>query len=101
MSIWYVNDEKAWTHERSELTVNHSGTHGHPPTAMVSVAVIDKLRTSVISIGYRTISTERGAGAACKGLCAKGDDTCQSQQVSPLRSWLISVRATARSDAYG
>ena len=72
-------------------------------TAMVSIAVIDRLRTSVISIGYRPILTERCAGAACKGLCAKGDDVRQShsQQVSPLRSWLISVRATARSDACG
>ena len=40
------------------------------PTAMVSVAVIDKLRTSVILIGYRPISTERGANTACKSLCA-------------------------------
>ena len=71
------------------------------PTAMVSVAVIDRLRTSVMSIGYRPILTERCAGAACKGLCAKGDHARQSQQVSPLRSWLIFVRATARSDACG
>ena len=70
-------------------------------TAMVSIAVIDRLRTSVMSIGYRPILTERCAGAACKGLCAKGDHARQSQQVSPLRSWLISVRATARSDACG
>ena len=70
-------------------------------TAVVSVLVIDKLRTSVILIGYRPISTERGADTACKGLCAKGDDACQAHQVSPLRSWLIPERPTARNDAYG
>ena len=55
-------------------------------TAMVSIAVIDRLRTSVISIGYRPISTERGSDAACKGLCAKGDDAVHTEHVSSLRS---------------
>ena len=40
------------------------------PTAMVSVVVIDELITSVIFIGHRPKSTERGANTACKGLCA-------------------------------
>ena len=38
--------------------------------AMVSVVVIDELVTSVIFIGHRPISTERGVNTACKGLCA-------------------------------
>ena len=53
---------------------------------MVSVVVIGELITSVILIGHRPISTERGAGAACKGLCAKGDDAVHTEHVSSLRS---------------
>ena len=40
------------------------------PTPTVSVVVIDELITSVITIGHRPKSTERGANTACKGLCA-------------------------------
>ena len=53
---------------------------------MVSVVVIGELITSVILIGHRPISTERGSDAACKGLCAKGDDAVHTEHVSSLRS---------------
>ena len=78
-----------------ELTVSFGTTAS--PTVTVSVVMISKLRTSVIFIGHRSISTERGVNTACKA-CASV--VMRAVQGKCHRSHMAHIRRAAAQLCY-